>query len=480
MLQTNSKQLFFVLVSVCFSFLSHSQNVKIKGKAHLSHIGKAINLYAYSDLITYTQTREAVDTIDKDGYFELELQISHTQPVNLQIDNLVGKLYIQPDYVYGITFPEKDKDADVRGDAEEQVMIGVLSADTTELNTRIIDYNTIYNKMFTGATSEFLNKNRIYNKLDTLKLIASWRYKSNKNGYFKSYVEYSIAELNSNASRGKSFLFSNYVANKPVQHNHFEYMAFFNAFFKGYIESFSSTKKNENIHHLINTLGQYKEINGFVKDDPLLQNDTLRELVIIRSLWDYYYNPKYNREMVLSVIEQMTDATRIKEHKKILNNILQIAYHLSVGMKAPDFTATDKTGKSVSLSDYKGRYVFLNFFSTKSINSLKEMPKIADLVKKYGDKMVFVSICTDDSVKSYKEYIKANPKYTWPILFNNVAQKGKTAYDVYNLKAVPAFFFINQFGNLAQSPATAPTQGFEYKLKVLFKPKKKETKIGIR
>lgn len=480
-MQVNTIKPILLVLLTCFSALLNSQNVKIKGKAHGSHIGKAINLYAYSDLITFTQTREATDTVDKDGYFELDLQIDHTQPVNLRIDNLVGRIYIQPNYVYGLTFPEKDKDADIRGDAEEQVLIGVLSADTTELNTMIIDYNGIYDKMFAGATSEFLNRNRIYNKLDTLKLIASWRYKNVKNPYFKSYIEYSIAELNSNASRGKTFLSGNYISGKPVLHNHYEYMTFFNAFFKGYLEAYSSTKKNENIHHLINTVGQYKDVNDYVKGDALLKNnDTLRELVIIRSLFDYYYNPQFSREMVLAVIEQMEAATKNKEHKRILNNILQIAYNLNVGMKSPDFEASDKTGKMVSLSQYKGRYVYLNFFSSKSISSLKEMPKIADLVKKYGDKMAFISICTDDSLKTYKEYIKANPKFAWPILYNNAGEKGKTAYDVYNLKAVPAFFFINQFGNLAQSPATAPTQGFEYKLKVLFKPKKKDTKIGIR
>lgn len=462
------------------SFLGYAQNVKIKGKAHTSHIGKAISLLAYSDLITYTQTREAIDTVDKDGYFELELQVDHTQAVELQIENLFGKLYLQPNYVYGITFPEKDKEQDVRGDAEETVMIGVLSSDTTELNTLIIDYNNVFNKMFASAGSEFLNKNRIYDKIDTLKLITSWRYKKNKNAYFRSYVDYSIAELNSNASRGKNYLGENYLAHKPVQYDHYEYMAFFNAFFKGYVEAFSSTKKGENIHHLINTVGQYKDLNQFLKGDPLLANDTLRELVAIKSLWDYYYNPKFSNDMVLAVIEQMAAATRIKAHKKILDNMLQVAYKLNVGMLAPHFSAADRTGKMVNLANYKGRYVYLNFFSTQNVSSLKEMPKIADLVKKYGDKMTFISICTDDSLKTYKNYLKANPKYTWPILFNNAERKGITAYDLYNLKGLPAFFFINQFGNLAQSPATAPTQGFEYKLKALFKPKKKDTKIGIR
>ena len=111
---------------------------------------------------------------------------------------------------------------------------------------------------------------------------------------------------------------------------------------------------------------------------------------------------------------------------------------------------------------------------------MKEMPKLADLVKKYGDKVMFVSICTDDSLKTFKNYLKANPKYNWTILFNNSVPKGSTARDLYMVKGLPAFFFINQFGNLAQSPAKSPTQGFEFKLKALFKPKKSDTKIGIR
>lgn len=469
--------LIIYLISGIFAF---SQNVKINGRAHPSHKGKAISLLAYNDLVTYTRVREAMDTIAEDGSFELQLQISKTQPVQLQIDNLFGKLYIQPDYVYAITFPAKDSTWDVRGETETNVDIGIISGDTTELNTLIIDFNKVYNTVFQNAQNQFLNKTRVFQKLDTVKLICSWRYKKNKNNYFKSYVEYNIAELNSNASRSKAFLSSNFLANKPVQYNQYEYMAFFNAFFKGYIEGYSSSKAGENIHHLVNTIGQYKDVRAFVKKDPLLANDTLCDLVIIKNLWDYYYNPQYDKGQVLAIIEQFFESTKIPECKKIAGNILQIANKLSVGSAAPVFSGADRTGKLISLSDFNKRYVYINFFSTKDIGSMKEMPKIADLVKKYTDKVVFVSICTDDSIKTFKNYLKANPKYNWTILFNNSVQKGSTAYDLYNVKGLPAFFFINSYGNLAQSPAQSPTQGFEYKLKALFKPKKKDTKIGIR
>lgn len=457
-----------------------AQNVTIKGKVHSSHKNKVIELYSYTDLITYTQTKEAADSVDENGYFELSIKIEETCPVILKIDNLYGKLYIQPDYIYGVGFPEKDPYSKTPVEIEERVDISIFSADTTELNNLIIDFNKQYNKLFVSSEYEFLNKNRIYKKLDSLKLSSVVRYAQIKNKYFKNYLLYTFASLNANALRGKNYLKENYILNKPVLHNNYEYMEFFNAYFKGYLDAYSSTKPNENVYHLINTVGRYDEIDTFLKSDNLLKNDTLRELVIIKNLWDYYYSPNFEKQNVLMVIEQFRDKTKIIEHKKIADNIIKVAYQLQPGAKAPVFTTADKTGKKVSLSDFKGRYVYLNFFSTKSIESMKEMQKINDLYKKYADKVTFISICTDDSIKLYKEYLKANPKYPWLIAFNNSETKGSTAKDLYYVKGLPAFYFINNYGNILQSPAISPSQGFEYKLKALFKPKKGNTKTGIR
>lgn len=468
----------FILLLTCTGLSLPAQNVKIKGQAHPSHAGKPINLFLYSDLITYTQTREASDTIDKNGYFELDLQIDHTQPAELQIENLTGKLYIQPDFVYGITYPERDSSIDRRGDVSVPVQLGVISADTTELNTMIIDFNRLYNKVFSNLGTEFLNRNRLHKKIDSLEFLCKLRYFKNKNRYFTSYLDYTLADINSNATRGKNFMTSRYILDKPVQHQHYEYMAFFNTFFKGYLNAYSSTIPGENIYHIINTTGSYKVLNVFLKNDPLLKNDTLREMVIIRNLWDYYFSPQFDNHQVVDIIEQFRQETKIDVHKKIAENILTIVNKLQPGSKAPEFSAIDRAGKEVSLSDFKNKYVYLNFFSTQSLNSLNEMPKVMDLVKKYGDKVSFISICTDDSIKTYKEYIKANPKYTWTILYNGTAYS--SAKKVYNIKGVPACFFINNYGTLMQSPAQTPTQGFEFKLKALFKPKRSGNKIGIR
>ena len=139
-----------IILFVVFGIVinSNAQNITIKGKAHASHIGKEIVLSDYSDYITFTKTKESSDTIDKEGYFELKIQSLITKPLLINIDNLVGKLYIQPNFVYGIYFPAKDSLTNNQEGTETIVDISVYGKDSTELNALIVDFNTQYNNLF--------------------------------------------------------------------------------------------------------------------------------------------------------------------------------------------------------------------------------------------------------------------------------------------------------------------------------------------
>ena len=469
----------FFLFAISFITLItvNAQNVTIKGKAHASHIGKEVTLNDYSDYITYTRTKESADTVDKDGYFELKFQTSITKPVLISIGNLTGKLYIQPNFVYGISFPEEDSLANHQEGTETFVDIGIFGKDSTELNALIIDFNSQYNKLFTKSTDAYLSPAKINQMMDTFLVTCRSRYKHIKNQYFKQYVEYSFANFFSNSSRSKTFLSKNFIDHKPVLYHNYEYMEFFNTYYKSYLKSFASTKNGGSIYNSINAFADYNDLRNQFRADKTISNDTIRELVILKGLIEFYYSPDFDQKQVQSIIEQLHRDTQIEEHKKITLNMLQRVYQLQPGAIAPEFVAYDKAGSKVNLSSYKGKYIYLNFFSTQSENSLKEMQKIVDLKKKFNDRIVFISICLDDNETVYKNYLKANPKQDWVILHQD---KYSTAKQAFNITTKSGFFFINQQMQLAQSPALAPSEGIEYKFNALFKPRKKNTIPGIR
>ena len=466
-----------ILIFILISLITKAQNITIKGKAHSSHIGKEVVLSDFTDYITYNLVKESSDTIDKDGYFELKLQSKNTKPILLNINNLIGKIYVQPNFVYGIYFPAEDSSANHQEGTETTVDISVYGKDSTELNALIIDFNKQYNNLFINSTDKYLSPTKINSMLDTFLLSSKKRYEHIKNPYFKNYLEYSFADFFSNTSRSKTLLNKLFIDKKTIQYHNYEYMQFFNAHFKGYLKAYASTKNGGNIYNSINAFADYKDLKNQFKEDKSITNDTLRELLILKGLIDFYYSPDFDKKQVQSVIEQLYRETKVQEHKNISFNILQIINQLQPGAKAPDFVANDKNGQSVNLYNYKGKHVYLNFFSSESETSQKEMQKIIDLKKKFNDKVTFISVCLDDSVKTYKAYLKANPKQDWTILHQ---AKNSSAKQNYNIKTLSGFFFINPQMQLAQSPALMPSEGIEYKFNALFRPRKKNTIIGVR
>jgi len=458
----------------------HSQNITIKGKAHSSHAGKRITLYTYQDFITKLKVKEATDTVEKDGYFELHMYSKHPQLVFLQIDNYVGKMHVKPDFVYGVLFPEIQESFKQFENTELPVNLSIVGSDTTELNMLILDYERLYNYIFTPQNNEFLTHRKLFKRADTLKVVCDIRFAGIKDLYFINYYNYRIASINASLSRGEKYLINTFILQKPILYKNHEYMLFFEACFANYLSSLGSSNKGLTLYKIINTNANLTQLDEFCLKDPFLQNDSLRELVIIRNLWDLYYHPEFKKESIQSIVSQINTKTKNEEHKLLTDYMLKNFFQMQPGNAAPMFFARGRTGTLESSEKLKGRWIYLNFFSTKNNESLKEMYKIDMLRKKYGDKIVFVSVCLDDSIGAYQLYLKQNPKHNWVIWYNQVGGVRQTARDLYNVVGTEAYFLIDNFGTLSQSPAIPPSKGIEYRLNAIFKPTRKNTKTGIR
>lgn len=457
-----------------------AQNVTVRGQAHSSYSGKIIQLFTTVDFVTDLQQKQIQDTIQPDGFFEFSFQSDYTQPVSLRIGNVIGQLYVQPDFVYGVTFPEIDPARDYKNGADLTVNIGIVGTDSIELNALIFDYEGLYTDFFTSDEGRFLSRNVMFKRADSLKLTCDKRYKSISNEYFKNYVEYSIASINASVSRGENYLISGFILNKPIRYTHSEYMKFFGSCFSGYLKALASSRKGTSLYNIINTQADYKQLDNFLKEDRFLKNDSLRQLVILDNLWDFYFSSEFDPGAIENIVSQLSQATTIKEHKKITGTMLAYFNKMQPGSQAPGFLARTREGKIGALASYKGKWVYLNFFSTANSASLREMPKIAALKKKFGDKVSFISICVDDSIKTYLNYSKNNIKFDWPIWFNQDHSISKTAKDLYFVTGSEAYFLINNSGYLVESPALSPSQGIEVKFNMLFKKKSRTTKTGIR
>ena len=121
---------------------------------------------------------------------------------------------------------------------------------------------------------------------------------------------------------------------------------------------------------------------------------------------------------------------------------------LTVGKPAPDFALPDLADKTVRLSDYRGKVVFLNFWATWCKPCQEEMPSMEVLYKNFekdGLVMLAVSIDRVTTKKDIPPFVK-NMNLTFPVLVDSWGQTDKR----YKLMGVPETYIIDQDGILRE------------------------------
>ena len=112
---------------------------------------------------------------------------------------------------------------------------------------------------------------------------------------------------------------------------------------------------------------------------------------------------------------------------------------------APDFTVEDADGNAVSLSDYIGKPVVVNFWASWCGPCKSEMPAFQQAWETYGDQVEFLLINLTDNqqetVASAKKFLAATA-YTFPVYFDTQLS-GAMAYGVVG---IPATYFIDAQG----------------------------------
>ncbi|WP_019241385.1 MULTISPECIES: TlpA disulfide reductase family protein [Bacillus] len=108
--------------------------------------------------------------------------------------------------------------------------------------------------------------------------------------------------------------------------------------------------------------------------------------------------------------------------------------------KAPDFTLENLQGEQVSLSDYKGKKVILNFWATWCGPCREEMPDMEKYYQEAGDsiEILAVNMDTDNDVKGFVE----NYHLTFPILLD-IKDEMSRPYDIISF---PTTYFIDEQG----------------------------------
>lgn len=114
---------------------------------------------------------------------------------------------------------------------------------------------------------------------------------------------------------------------------------------------------------------------------------------------------------------------------------------------APDFTMTTSEGKTLHLSDFKGRPVLLNFWASWCGPCKSEMPAIQEAWKQSGDEVAFVIVnmtgMDGESEEAARAFLTDNG-YDFPCYFD----KANSAAAAFGVSSIPQTYLINAEGNI--------------------------------
>ncbi len=430
--------------------------------------GNVIGAYKYDDYITSTEDKLGETVVDDSGKFSLTIEVDEVNYIFLKCKNVRGFLYAEPGRKVELEFPQLDTKSAVNPDVEYTLPTSVYISDSTDMNFLADDYITYFDKFWGYNRIHFVSKDSLM-VLDTFHLQMDRHYAWVKNPYFKPWMDYGLASMEDGVFHSQIQSGMKYIVGKKIYYNNSEYMEFFNNFFKDYMYKWSPKKEGEGMVAAINQLVSYDSLYASMKRLPWLKNDSLRELVMLKGLFESYSDPAFNSKNILAILYQASTRSRIAEDRRIARNILAFFTKLKVGTMAPHFLAVNKAGVEIDpLETYKGKYIYLFFFATWNEHAMSEFRYMAALQKKYGKKITFVSISLDDDTNAYKAFLKANPKYNWMILHYHYVNKTKTDYNLYD---VPAGYIIDPDGKLYVSPADNPSGDLEYNLYRIANPR---------
>lgn len=465
-----------IVLSVCFVvyFTSiYAQNFSEKGTVYLSgHIENFKEKFFELDQTGFFTRISSSILVDSVGGFSHTLQIEgKQQDLYLALNNDI------------IVITVKDRDSlEINWDANNfKNTLKIKSSSPTRqnlLNLQLYEYFNFSDPFFELQDSLYKNRDKLSSN-DKYQLI---------NSLFNKQINDLAIQSNNNITAFQTlytnlyYQFANFISSyhlpfeyklKPILDTinikNTDYRLAINRINRTTLidgEFWSSVNYRDFLFDYIRFAGQ-SIFNGYVGTssvgfDPTLDAYYMSKALIPSSIIQDWFNVKnilfsfiyydFNKtENVYHIVSKELKDTTLKN---VLDAKYLAALTLKPGIQAPAFTLKDDNGNDISLSNFKGKVVYMDFWGVTCGVCIYDIESYsAKLHEKYKDKdVVFISICVDANEQEWK---KALNKYKMHDQINLIAE-GWVEHPMvkkYNVQGIPHYFLIGKDGAIINNNA---------------------------
>mgnify|MGYP000871662766 CR=1 FL=1 len=441
------------------SFVGFSEQTTIQGNAFY-YRGKTIEIRQYLDLFTFKSSVLEKMEIQSDGSFKFQFNVEKTGLFLVKIGRINAHLFIEPGNQYTLVYDKPEGEESYNLAKDIFIMPDIFESDG-KLNKHITDIEKSINQ-FLIDNSRYYGRGvsqKIIPKADSLVILLNELYSDTKSEYLKTHLHFRLATLELQTNHGKQKVYDKYFKNYSPAYNHISFSTAFGFFFEEYLTFLnpSSAYRFQSIADSAIANTNYDLIYSCMEVDPFLEKRTFRELLIATELYELGAEQKANLNDIISLLDSLIMNAQDDACRLIAANAEQLLTRFSPGALASDFEFADAQGNTYRMSEFKGRYVYIQFFDNFTAETLKEMSLMKILKEGYGTDIAMFSISTKENPARLKSFTK---KYDFNWVFGTAQTPGSLLTN-YDLRALPAYFYLDKDLKFIKVPSPPPGSRIE-------------------